>query len=184
MHGNLGGFAIAVAIATGCAPPIDGPIDHQRAIDRDDGDRLAGQLAQLPGVVSANVVLHHAMRDPLAVTPPSAATFAAVILTDDQARPDAIRAATTRLLHAALPELPEAAAPPIEIHAVVHRPTLAKVGPFWVEQSSRTPLRAALAAGCLVIAVLAGSLAVYANRANRANRPQGARGHRRGTSAQ
>ena len=96
MPSNLGSFAIAVVIATGCAPPVDGPIERQRAIDREDGDRLAAQLLQLPGVVAANVVLHHAMRDPLAVAPPTAATFGAVIATDDQAAPDAIRAATLR----------------------------------------------------------------------------------------
>ena len=105
-----------MAISAGCAPPIDGPIEHQRAIDRDDGDRLAAQLAQLPGVVSASVVLHHAMRDPLAVTPPAAATFSAVIATDDLAEPDVLRAATVRLARAALPELPGTAAPAIEIH--------------------------------------------------------------------
>jgi hypothetical protein len=165
-------LAIALAIPAGCAPPIDGPIDHQRAIDRDDGDRLAAQLAQLPGVVGATVVLHHAMRDPLAVTPPAVATFSAVIATDDQAEPDALRAATARLAHAALPELPGTAALPIEINVAVRRPTVAKLGPFWVEQSSRTPLKAALTLGCLVIAGLAGSLALRARR------------HRRGNSAQ
>jgi hypothetical protein len=171
---GLAGLAhwTAMALAAGCAPPIDGPIEHQRAIDRDDGDRLAAQLVQLPGVVSASVVLHHAIRDPLAVTPPAAATFSAVIATDDHAAPDVLRAATVRLAHAALPELPGTAAPVIEIHVAVHRPTLAKVGPFSVEDSSRAPLKAALALGCLVIAGLAGSLAVRARR------------HRLGNSAQ
>jgi len=172
---NLGSFAIAVAIAAGCAPPIDGPIERQRAIDREDGDRLAAQLVQLPGVVAANVVLHHAMRDPLAVTPPAAPAFAAVIATDDQAAPDAIRAAAIRLAHAALPELAGSAVLPIEINAAVHRPTLAKVGPFWVSASSRTPLRVVLALGCLAIAGLAGTLALSA---------RGARRHRLGNSAQ
>ena len=165
-------IALAVAIASGCAPPIDGPIEHQRAIDRDDGDRLAAQLALLPGVVGASVVLHHATRDPLAVTPPAAATFGAVITTDDAAEPGAIRAATLRLARAALPELAGTAALPIEINATVHRPTLARVGPFWVEQASRGPLRTVLALGCLTIAGLAGTLAWRARR------------HRRGNSAQ
>jgi len=166
------GVVLAMAIPAGCAPPIDGPIEHQRAIDREDGDRLAAQLAQLPGVVGANVVLHHAMRDPLAVTPPAAATFSAVLATDDQAAPDALRAATARLAHAALPELPAAAALPIEINVAVRRPALAKLGPFWVEQAARTPLKAALALGCLAIAGLAGTLALRARR------------HRLGSSAQ
>jgi hypothetical protein len=174
VHGNPRSLAIAtaMAISAGCAPAIDGPVEHQRAIDRDDGDRLAAQLAQLPGVVAANAVLHHAMRDPLAVTPPAPATFSAVVTIDDRADPDAIRGATARLARAALPELAATAALPIEINAKVHRPTLAKVGPFWVEQASRTPLRTALALGCLAIAGLAGTLALRARR------------HRRGNSAQ
>lgn len=165
-------MAMAIAIWGGCAPAIDGPVEHQRAIDRDDGDRLAAQLAQLPGVVAASVVLHHAMRDPLAVAPPAAATFSAVITVDDQADAGAIRGATARLARAAVPELATTAALAIEINAKVHRPTLAKVGPFWVEESSRTPLRTALALGCVAIAGLAGTLALQARR------------HRRGNSAQ
>lgn len=174
MPSNLARATVALAISAGCAPPVDGPIDHQRAIDRDDGDRLAAQLALLPGVERASVVLHHAMRDPLAVTPPAAAMFAAVITTDDRADPDALRAATTRLAHAALPELPGAALP-IEINVAVHRPVLARVGPFQVEQSSQAPLKAALALGCLAIAGLAGLAGVLALRARR---------HRLGNSAQ
>ena len=174
------GRAIAVAISValaispwpGCAPAIDGPIDHQRARDREDADRLAGQLALLPGVVAAGVALHHAIGDPLAVAPPIPATFCAVIAVDDQADHAAIRGATARLARTALPELAAGAALAIEINATVHRPTLAKVGPFWVDQASRTPLRLALAVGCLAIAGLAGTLAVRARR------------HRRGNSAQ
>ena len=174
MRGNPSSLAIAlaVAISAGCAPAIDGPIDHQRAIDRDDGDRLAAQLGQLPGVVAASVVLHRTTRDPLAVTPPSPPSLAAVIAVDDQADRDAIRAATDRLARATLPELPAGAALPIEINAVVHRPTLAKLGPFSVEQSSRAALRATLALGCVAIAALAATLALYARR------------HRLGNSAQ
>ncbi len=164
MRSKLGSFAIAMAISTGCAPVIDGPLDHQRAIDRDDGDRLAAQLAQLPGVVAASVVLHHAIRDPLGVSATAAATFSAVITVDDRAAPEAIRAAAARLAHATLPELAPAAALPIEINASVHRPTLARVGPFSVEESSRAPLRVALAIGCLAIAELAGTLALRARR--------------------
>ncbi len=163
--------ALAISASAGCAPAIDGPIERQRAVDRDDGDRLAIQLAQLPGVVTATVVLHHAMRDPLAVTPAAAATFSAVITTDDQADPAAIRGATARLARAALPEL-AATAPAIEINASVHRPSVAKLGPFWVEQASRTPLRAALALGCVMIAGLAGALALRARRHRRGNTPQ------------
>ena len=171
MTSKLGTAAIALAISLGCAPAVDGPIDHQRAIDRDDGDRLAAQLARLPGVAAASVVLHHARRDPLGATAPAAAMLSAVIGIDDRAAPDAIRAAAVRLARATLPELPPSELA-IEITAAVHRPTLAKVGPFTVEDSSSAALKAALALGCLAIAGLAGALAL------------GARRHRLGSSAQ
>jgi hypothetical protein len=163
--------AIAVVISVGCAPVIDGPIDHQRAIDRDDSARIAAQLAHLPGVVTADVVLRRAMRDPLALAPPSPAAFSAVLTVDGHAEPPVIRAATERLARAALPELPGAPLA-IEIHAGAPRATVARVGPFLVEASSRAPLKAVLAAGCLAIAALAGALARTAWR------------HRLGNSAQ
>jgi len=173
VHGNPRSWAIAAALAiSACAPPVDGPVDRQRAIDRDDGDRLAAQLAQLPGVVAASVVLHHAHRDPLAVAPPADATAAAVISVDDRADREAIRSAAARLIRATLPELPVGAAPPIEINATVRRATLARVGPFSVEDSSKAALKTTLALGCLVIAGLAGAIALYARR------------HRLGNSAQ
>ncbi len=173
MDGNGRSWAIAAALMiSACAPPVDGPIDRQRAIDRDDGDRLAAQLAQLPGVVRAEVVLHHARRDPLAMTAPVPATVAAVISVDDRADHAAIRGAATRLTRAAVPELPASAAPTVEIHTTVHRPVVARVGPFLVEESSRAPLKTTLALGCLAIAGLAGAIAWRAAR------------HRRGTSAQ
>jgi len=112
------------------------------------------------------------MRDPLAVTPPSAAALSAVIAIDDGADPSAIRAATVRLAHAALPELATGAPPAIEIHPSIHRATLARVGPFSVDASSRVPLKAVLALACLAIAGLAGALARNARR------------HRLGNSAQ
>lgn len=181
-------FAIAVVAWLGawlgaCAPSVDGPIEHQRAIDREDGDRLSAQIALLPGVVGAQVVLHHAARDPLALTPAAPAVFSAVVTTDDAAAPDAVRDAAIRLARAIVPELgqelgqalgPElghelGASVAVEVVPVVHRPKLAKVGPFWVEDTSQRALRATLAIGCLAIAVLAALIA---------------RRYRRGTSAQ
>jgi hypothetical protein len=221
-------LAISVGCSAGCAPVVDGPIERQRAIDRDDGDRLAAQLARLPGVAAASVVLRRAMRDPLGAAPPVSPMLAAVLTiersgsagprsnaqrggesiersgsagprsnaqrggesiersgsagprsnaqrggesTDDAAEPEAIRAAATRLARAALPELPPADLA-IEIAARVHRPIVAKVGPFSVEESSRTALRATLALAFASIAGLGGALALRAWR------------HRLGRSAQ
>jgi hypothetical protein len=175
--GDLARLAIAVAISAGCAPTVDGPLERQRAIDREDGARLAALLGQLPGVATADVVLHRATRDPLSLAPPTAAAFHAVIALDAPARRDAIHAATERLARAALPDL---AAPAIEIHDAAGTgpddeaddEALVHVGPFRVEASSRAPLRAVLAAACLAIAALAGALARSAWR------------HRLGSSAQ
>lgn len=154
-----------LALAASCAPPVDGPVDHQRAIDREDGDRLAAQLARLPGVVSADVVLHRGIRDPLAVTPPAPTAMSAVLTVDDRADRELLAAAATRVVRAAVPELTTGAALPIEIHATVHRPVLVQVGPFSVEESSRALLKGTLALGCLTIAGLAALLAYRTSRA-------------------
>lgn len=164
-------MVLALAIAAGCAPQVDGPVEHQRAIDRDDGDRLGAQLAQLPGVVAASVVLHRAIRDPLSTRPAGPATLTAVIRVDDRTDREAIRGAAGRLARATLPELGADAAS-IEVHATVHRPTVTQVGPFSVEDTSRSALKATLAVGCLVIAGLAAAIARLTRR------------HRLGNSAQ
>ena len=169
MRSKLG--ILAVAISLGCAPVADGPVERQRAIDRDDADRLAAQLARLPGVATASVVLRRALRDPLGASAPAAPMLAAVIAIDDAAAPEAIRAAATRLARATLPELPSADLA-IEIAATVHRPVVAKVGPFSVEESSRAALRATLALGCAAIAGLAGALALRARRHRLGSRAQ------------
>jgi hypothetical protein len=175
MRSNPGSSAIAVALAiSACAPGVDGPLDHQRAIDRDDSERLAAQLAQLPGVASASVILHRAVRDPLSVAAPTPTTFTAVIGIDDRADARALQASAERLARASLPELAPGAALPIEIHTTVHRPSLAKVGPFSVEDTSRTALRITLAVACLAIAGLAAALArsTHARRHRRDISPQ------------
>ncbi|HET9627297.1 MAG TPA: hypothetical protein VFP84_38325 [Kofleriaceae bacterium] len=169
--------AAGLAITSACAPAIEAPIDHQRAIDRDDGDRLAVLIAQLPGVVRADVVLHHATRDPLAIAPASPAVCSAVVTTDDRANPEALRAAITRLARAAVPELAADAALPIELNPAVHRAELARVGPFAVEAASQAPLRAALSVALLAIIGLASVVAVRGVRDRRDFQ-------RRGSSAQ
>jgi hypothetical protein len=180
---KLGSLALAISLGClGCAPVVDGPIERQRAIDRDAGDRLAAQLARLPGVAAASVVLRRAMRDPLGAAPATSPMLAAVLTIEtsgsagprgaiDDAAPEAIRAAATRLARAALPELPPAGLA-IEIAATVQRPIVAKVGPFSVEQSSAAALRATLALAFASIAGLGGALALRARR------------HRLGSSAQ
>jgi type III secretory pathway lipoprotein EscJ len=163
------GIAVALAfVHAGCSPTVDGPIEHQRTIDRDDGDRLAAQLAALPGAVTANVTLHRATRDPLGVTAPTASSAAVLIVIDDRADRAAVTEHAAMLVHAAAPEI---AAPAIIVEVGVHRPALAKVGPFTVEEASRGPLRAALAIALAVIAALAAWVA-WRERYRRGNSAQ------------
>jgi len=138
-----------MALALACAPPVDGPVEQQRAVDRDDGDRLAAQLAQLPGAVRADVTLHRAVRDPLdgRDVPASAAVL---VVVDDKADRSAIADAATRLTHATAPDIP---APAVVVELGAVRPELTTVGPFHVESGSKSKLKVTLAV--LLGAVLA-----------------------------
>jgi len=156
---------ILALVLAACAPTVDGPVERQRAADLADGD----QLAALPGVVQAKVLLRHAARDPLATTAPSPAGASLVVIVDDQADRVAVADAARQLANAAAPEL----APTIIVEVGASRPTLAKVGPFTVEAASKGPLRAVLGISLAVIAVLAGWIAWRERR-----------GQRRGNSAQ
>lgn len=159
--------ALAIALAA-CAPVIDGPAERQRALDREDGARLAAQISALPGVVRVEAVIRRAVRDPLAPraaapaapapaahapaahAPAAAASIA--IAVDDRADRAAITDAARTLARALAPE----AAPAIVVEVAAIRPRLAQVGPFTVEAASRGPLKAALAAALALIAALAG----------------------------
>jgi hypothetical protein len=151
--------ALLVLVAA-CAPQLDGPIEHQRALDRDDAARLAAQLAELPGAVRADVTLHRPVTDPLArqTTPPGGAI---VIVVDDHADRAAIADAARRLAHATAPEIPD---PTIAIELGATRPELARVGPFTVEAGSKHGLVAALAGALALIVALAGWIAYRERR--------------------
>jgi type III secretory pathway lipoprotein EscJ len=138
-----------------CAPPIDGPLDHQRAVDRADADHLALQLVRLPGAVHADVTLHRPMIDPLteAVTPPSAAIL---VVIDDKADGRAIKRSAIALVRGTAPEISE---PEIVVELGATRPALASVGPFTVESQSKTRLVGAFATAFALIAALAGWIA-------------------------
>lgn len=138
-----------------CAPTIDGPVEHQRAVDTVDGDRLASQLAQLPGAVRAEATLHRPVVDPLteATTPPSAAIL---VVVDDKADRRAITRSAIALVRGTAPQIPE---PEIVVELGATRPTLASVGPFTVEARSKSRLVGVLALACALIATLAGWIA-------------------------
>ncbi len=150
-----------LALLVACAPTVETPAERQRAIDRADGDRLAAQLAALPGVVRADVALHRAVRDPLATTEPSPATSAVVVIVDDRADRTRIDAGARALAKATAPDIEPTVV--VEVGAV--RPHLARVGPFSVEESSKAPLKATLAVALALIAALAGWIAWTARRA-------------------
>lgn len=143
-----------------CAPAIDTPLDHQRTLDREDGARLATQLAELPGAVRADVTLHRPVTDPLArmATPASAAI---VIVADDRADRAALADTARRLARATAPEIPD---PTIAIEIGAVRPELARVGPFTVEARHKTALVATLAGALALIALLAGWIAYRERR--------------------
>lgn len=145
---------VAVAVAA-CAPVIDGPVEHQRAVDRDDATRLAAQLAQLPGAARADVTLRRPVVDPLSqtTTPGSAAVL---VVVDDVADRRAIQRSAIALVRGTAPEISE---PAIVVELGAIRPRLARVGPFTVEAGSKGRVVAALAAAFGVIALLAGWLA-------------------------
>jgi type III secretory pathway lipoprotein EscJ len=138
-----------------CAPQIDGPIERQRAIDREDGDRLAAQLAQLPGAVRADVTLRRPATDPLAAasTPASAAIL---VVVDDQADRRAVQQSAIALVRGTAPEIAE---PTIVVELGAVRPELTTVGPFTVEVGSKPRIVAAFAIALSLIVGLAALLA-------------------------
>ncbi len=152
--------ALLVLALAACAPQLDGPIEHQRALDRDDAARLAAQLAELPGAVRADVTLHRPVTDPLTrQTAPAGGAIGIVV--DDRADRAAITDAARRLARATAPEIPD---PAIAVEVGATRPELARVGPFTVEAGSKHGLVAALAAALAVIALLAGWIAYRERR--------------------
>lgn len=157
---------LVVAMLAACAPTIDGPLEHQRTTDRSDAIRLEAQLAALPGVVRAEVMLRRPAADPLAVTAPSPAGASLVVIVDDKADKVAIAKVARELAHAVAPEVD----PAIVVEVGAFRPKLAKVGPFTVEAKSKGPLRAALAIALATIALLAGWIAL---RQRAPRRPRG-----------
>jgi len=144
-----------VLVLVACAPQIDGPLERQRAIDRDDSGRLATQLAQLPGAVRADVTLHRPAFDPLtsAATPASAAVL---VVVDDGADRTAIKRSAIALVRGTAPEIAE---PAIIVELGAVRPVLARLGPFSVAARSRPALLATLATTCALIALLAAWIA-------------------------
>lgn len=144
-----------LVLLVACAPVVDGPADRQRGLDRGDGDRLAAQLAALPGVVTSEVVIRRPVRDPLdvAVAPPPTASL--VVIVDDAADRAAIARAARQLATTAAP----GSEPVVIVEVGAVRPVLATLGPFTVEARSKRPLQVALAIAFAAIALLAGGIA-------------------------
>lgn len=148
-------WVIFCAVLVGCAPTSDGPVERQRAVDIADAQRLATQLARLPGAVRADVTLRRPLVDPLtqAATPGSAAIL---VVVDDRADRRAIMRSAIALARGTAPEIAE---PAIVVELGAVRPQLATLGPFTVEQASKPRIAGALAAAFAVIALLAGWIA-------------------------
>lgn len=147
--------ALVIVALVACAPSIDGPVERQRTIDREDSQRLAAQLAQLPGAVRADVTLHRPIVDPLTevATPASAAIL---IVVDDKADRAAIERSARALARGTAPEISE---PAIAIELGAVRPALATVGPFSVEARSKRRVVFAFAITLALVVMLAGYIA-------------------------
>ncbi len=148
-------LALVIACVVACAPQIDGPLARQRTIDREDSERLAAQLSQLPGAVRAEVTLHRPVVDPLteASTPASAAVL---IVVDDKADRAAITRSALALVRGTAPEIN---APSIVVELGAVRPELATVGPFTVEARSKPRVVFAFAIALSLLVLLAGYVA-------------------------
>lgn len=176
---------LAIVGIAACSPAIDGPRERQRSLDRDDGDRLAAQLASLPGVISARATIHRVAPDPLAPrashpatprmratndgtprdwpadsNPPDETGASLVIVVDDKADRAAIERDARKLARVVAPEVVE---PAMVISLGGLRPELANVGPFRVEASSRRPLLVAMFVALGAILAMAGWV-IYARR--------------------
>jgi hypothetical protein len=145
---------VVLAVLVSCAPAVDGPVEKQRAFDRADADLLRTQLAALPGVHRAEVVLRRPVRDPLATAAPAPTTASLVLVVEDRADRARLEA-SARALARTFVEVE----PTIVIDARVESADLAKVGPFTVDAKSKGPLKATLAAALTIIAALASWIA-------------------------
>lgn len=148
-------LALVIVALVACAPQIDGPVERQRTMDRSDGDRLAAQLAQLPGAVRAEVTLRRPLIDPLSETA-SPGSAAVLIVVDDKADRRAITRSAIALVRGTAPEISE---PAIVVELGAVRPELATVGPFSVDARDRPRIVATLAIALGLIVALAAFIA-------------------------
>ena len=106
-------------------------------------------------MVAVHPELHHAVRDPF-TNAETRASALVLIVVDDEADRAAITATTTRLVHAAMPDV---TTPEIVVAVGAHRPELARVGPFVVDARTKPRLVGVLVVGLAIIAALAGYIA-------------------------
>lgn len=157
IRAGIATLVIALAVI-GCDRDLV-PSPRARHDARDDADarRLADQLAALPGVSRASVVVHRGFRDPLAPTAPAEPGTASILLVDPTADPARLAGIARELAIAAL-DLP-ASSISVVVAPAVQPAATATVGPFSVSEGSRRPLQATLAIALLTIAALAGFIA-------------------------
>lgn len=151
-----------------CAPTVDGPVEHQHALDQADSARLTAQLSVLPGVVHAEVILHRPARDPLSLAAPTPATSSIVLVVDDRADRPKLEASSRVLVRALAP----AVEPTVFVEVGARRARLAAVGPFTVEAGSKSRLKATFVVALAIIAGLAGWIASIYWRQRRGNSAQ------------
>lgn len=148
------GWIVAVVVVTcGCDRDLV-PSPHARhdAEDVADARRLEQQLAALPSVSRASVVVHRPFVDPLEPQRDVQPARASVLLV------------STADLESTVKQLATAALPDVPVSIVIVPPSpppvkTATVGPFVVAEGSRRALQATLAIALALIAGLAGYVA-------------------------
>jgi hypothetical protein len=148
------GWLVAVALfAWSCDRDlVPSPEARHDAQDVADAKRLEAQLAAIPGVTTASVVVHRPFVDPLApVQAPIAPSASVVVVGTGDVEPMVQHVAA-----AVLPDVPMSilVAPPVPPPVKT-----AKVGPFVVAEDSRRALQATLGIALALIAGLAGYVA-------------------------
>jgi len=155
--------ALWILAIVGCAPTIDGPIERARLADREDAAALTAQLRALPGATAAEVIIRRPARDPFTnAAPPTMASV--VIVIDDPAYRSAIADATTRLVHAVVPEVNQ---PEIVVQHRVAQPQVVS-SKLNVGAPTKSRFSGALIIALSLIAVFAGYIA-WRERALRAH---------------
>jgi hypothetical protein len=141
-HACAVAVALCLLVAACTDPRVATPADEHAARDRLDGDALARHVEVVPGVVRASAWLRRPFVDPLGPAPRDpghAAASIAIVVAGDADRA-AVEARVRELAVQALAAEPAPEVTVLVSAALPPPPTLTRVGPFHVQESSRRGL--------------------------------------------